>query len=150
MYAWTVSPLLSLTRATLRLAELGFFGFAMKMLLTTPLFCGLLCSSGDVGIFLRFLCFRRVDWLSVTNAGGEAWNARRRWGAKRVTGVGADRRSIEASGLVDDGSADEEEAHGRWTRANARSAENIVGRRAGGKTKTEGVGRRLSSRYRLP
>ena len=41
MYAVTSIPLVSLTRATLRSAELGFFGVTVFTCRHTPRFCGL-------------------------------------------------------------------------------------------------------------
>lgn len=78
MYAWTVLPFVNLTRATLRLAELGFFGFAMKIWLMTPLRCGLVSRSGALDRFFFFCTFLvRMRWFSVMREGGEAWKARK-------------------------------------------------------------------------
>ena len=41
MYEVTSSPLVSRTRATLRSAELGFFGVVVYTRMQTPRFCGL-------------------------------------------------------------------------------------------------------------
>ena len=42
-------PLVNLTRATFRLAELGFFGFMMKIWVQTPFFWGQMSRRGDFG-----------------------------------------------------------------------------------------------------
>jgi hypothetical protein len=67
----------SFTRATFRLAELGFFGLAIISCVTTPFRCGQFSNSGD----LTFPCFlgmrfARMDWLMVLNAMEEAWKDR--------------------------------------------------------------------------
>src|SRR5687768_8947438 len=58
-------PLVSRTRATLRSAELGFFGVCVKTRTHTPRFCGLFCSAG-LFVLLTIL-FRplRTSWLIV-------------------------------------------------------------------------------------
>ncbi len=66
-----VLPLVSFTRATFRLAELGFLGLAMKMELTTPFLWVQFPRSGDFMIFFLFGALRRVAWFKVANAGGE-------------------------------------------------------------------------------
>src|SRR3954463_14466873 len=58
-------PLVSRTRATLRSAELGFFGVWVKTRTQTPRFCGLSCSAGLL-VFVSTLsrpC--RTNWLIV-------------------------------------------------------------------------------------
>lgn len=84
MYAWTVLPVVSLTFATLRLAELGFFGFAMKIWLTTPFFCVFPSSSGDLDALIFLGALRRVAWFKVAEAGRDGWNARDRGKAGRA------------------------------------------------------------------
>ena len=68
--------MVSLTRAILRLAELGFLGFAMTTWLMTPFLCVLPSRSGDLEAFPRFLYFLRVAWFSVAAAGSVGWKAR--------------------------------------------------------------------------
>ncbi len=46
MYAVTSMPFESLTLATFRRAEFGFFGVVVNTLTHTPLFCGLPCKAG--------------------------------------------------------------------------------------------------------
>jgi len=70
-------PVVSLTLATLRLAELGFFGFAMIRRVTTPFLCGEVSRSGDLDFSCFFgTLFARIDWLIVRNEVGEAWKER--------------------------------------------------------------------------
>ena len=59
-------PVVSFTRATFRLAELGFLGLAIIRRVTTPLRCGLVSRSGDFDLTC-FLGTRRarMDWLTV-------------------------------------------------------------------------------------
>src|SRR5512144_3215849 len=65
MYVITSMPLLSRTRATLRSAELGFFGVVVYTRTQTPRFCGHDCNAGD----FVFLCLAerplRISWLMV-------------------------------------------------------------------------------------
>lgn len=68
----------------------------------------------------------------VTSEGGEAWKARRSE-AKLGVGRGSGCSAWDTSGVGAAG------AHGRWRRATARRAENMVCR-SGGETKTEAVG----------
>ena len=69
--------MVSFTRATFRLAELGFLGLAMMRPVTTPLRCGLVIRRGDLDFscFLGIL-FARIDWLIVREAIGVTWNER--------------------------------------------------------------------------
>jgi hypothetical protein len=62
MYAMTVLPVLSLTLATLRFEELGFFGAMVNTCEQTPLRCGELLSNGDFdkSDFLSFGGLRRM------------------------------------------------------------------------------------------
>src|SRR4029450_2535169 len=65
MYAPTSIPFVSLTRATLRSAEFGFFGVVVYTRMHTPRFCGHACIAG-VFDFLRTAsrpC--RTSWLMV-------------------------------------------------------------------------------------
>ena len=64
---------MSRTRATLRLAELGFLGFAVNTCMTMPFRWGLTSSRGALD--KTFLCGRlqRIAWLSVRSAGAEEW-----------------------------------------------------------------------------
>jgi len=77
MYAMSVLPVVSFTRATFRLAELGFLGFAVNSWVTTPFRCGELRSKGDLDL-TTFLGtrFARMDWLSVRSVGEVAWKDR--------------------------------------------------------------------------
>jgi hypothetical protein len=54
MYAQTSVPLVSLTRATLRSAEFGFFGERVRTIRHTPRFCGVPLSAGDFDFFRTF------------------------------------------------------------------------------------------------
>jgi hypothetical protein len=74
MYAWRTFPDVSLTRATLRFAEFGFLGFALKTCITMPFRWGLLSRRGALGN--AFFCGRlqRIAWLSVRSVGAEEWN----------------------------------------------------------------------------
>jgi hypothetical protein len=74
MYAWRTFPEVSLTRATLRFAELGFLGFAVKTCMTMAFRWGLLSRRGalDKAFFGRRLL--RIAWLSVLSVGAEEWN----------------------------------------------------------------------------
>jgi hypothetical protein len=58
------------------LAELGFLGFAMIILVHTPFLWGQTLSRGDLefSTFLGF--FRRMAWFMVTQFEGVAWNER--------------------------------------------------------------------------
>lgn len=66
-------PVVSLTRATFRLAELGFLGVAMIRRVTTPLRWGETSSKGDFDwtCFLGIL-FARIDWFIVRMVVGVA------------------------------------------------------------------------------
>lgn len=66
IYAVTVFPVVSLTRATLRTAEFGFFGFCVPTLTQTPFLCGQACRFGDLERAIDF-CLRapRITWLKV-------------------------------------------------------------------------------------
>jgi hypothetical protein len=58
MYAVTSIPVVSLTLATFRNAELGFLGVDVYTRVHTPLFCGAPLSAGVlVFFFIRFLPF---------------------------------------------------------------------------------------------
>ena len=74
MYAWRTFPDVSLTRATLRFAELGFLGFAVNTCMTMPFRWGLLSKRGalDKAFFVGRLL--RIAWLSVLRVGAEEWN----------------------------------------------------------------------------
>jgi hypothetical protein len=64
-----VFPFVNLTRANLRLAELGFFGFITPTAMHTPFRCGQVLSAGD---FVRgFVDFRapRITWFRVASVG---------------------------------------------------------------------------------
>src|SRR5216683_5828539 len=65
MYAVTSTPLDRRTRATLRSAELGFFGVMILTCRQTPFFCGQPCRAGCLGF--RYCCRRglRTSWLIV-------------------------------------------------------------------------------------
>ena len=74
MYAWRTFPDVRRTRATLRLAELGFLGLAVKTCITMPLRCGLVSSKGALERAALDGGLRRMAWLSVRSAGAEVWN----------------------------------------------------------------------------
>jgi hypothetical protein len=65
MYAVTSYPLVSLTRATLRNAEFGFFGVVVYTRVQTPRFWGLASSAGALRFFSTFSRPRRTSWLIV-------------------------------------------------------------------------------------
>ena len=80
MYAVTSMPLVSLTLATLRRAELGFLGVMVRTFRHTPRFCGLPFlprvilfsiefsvnrSAGVLGFFRDLLRRLRTSWLMV-------------------------------------------------------------------------------------
>jgi len=65
----------SLTRATLRFAELGFLGFAVNTCMTMPFRWGLSSRRGALDGALFGGRLRRIDWLSVLSAGAEEWKA---------------------------------------------------------------------------
>ena len=68
---------MSFTRATFRLAELGFFGLAIISCVTTPFRCGQASSNGDLTLPCFFgTLFARMDWLIVLNVVGETWKER--------------------------------------------------------------------------
>jgi hypothetical protein len=73
MYAWRTLPDVSLTRATLRLAELGFFGFAMNTCMTMPFRWGLLSRRGALDKAFFGGRLQRIAWLSVLSTGAEEW-----------------------------------------------------------------------------
>lgn len=75
MYAWRTFPDVSLTRATLRFAEFGFLGFAVKTCMTIPFRCGLVSRRGALDKAFFGGCLRRIAWLSVRNAGADEWKA---------------------------------------------------------------------------
>ena len=115
MYACTNLPVVNLTRATFRLAELGFFGFMMKTELTTPFSWGRFSRGGDLGRAGFLTCLRRVDWFRVPSAGKDWWKERK---GEVNTGVlflktGDPRREDAVHGLED-------------IRARPRRAENIL------------------------
>src|SRR5712692_5385330 len=68
IYVVTSTLFVSLTRATLRSAEFGFFGVCVYTRMHTPRFCGLLSSAGDF-VFDR-ICSRpaRTNWPNVGTA----------------------------------------------------------------------------------
>lgn len=79
---------MSFTRATFRLAELGFLGVAMMRRVTTPLRCGLVIRSGDLDFSCFFgTLFARIDWLMVRGAIGVAWKDRD-WRRMEEKGLG--------------------------------------------------------------
>ena len=67
MYPVTSMLLVSLTRATLRMAEFGFLGVVVNTRVQTPRFCGQESRAGD--LLLYFLGVRpfRTSWLTVGN-----------------------------------------------------------------------------------
>src|SRR5712691_1321708 len=65
MYVVTSIPLVSRTRATLRSAELGFFGVCVNTRTHTPRFCGLFCNAGLFVLLTIFLRPARTSWLMV-------------------------------------------------------------------------------------
>jgi len=75
MYAWRTFPDVSLTRATLRFAELGFLGFAVNTCMTMPFRWGLLSRRGALDKALLCGRLQRIAWLSVLSAGAEEWKA---------------------------------------------------------------------------
>lgn len=78
------SPFESFTRATFRLAELGFLGLAIKICVQTPFFWGELSRRGDFESSLRWCgFFRRIAWFMVAEAGREAWKERSWWDTER-------------------------------------------------------------------
>jgi hypothetical protein len=72
MYAWGTFPDVSLARATLRLAELGFLGFVINACMTMPFRWGLLSRRGalDEAFFGGGL---QCAWLSTLGTGAEGW-----------------------------------------------------------------------------
>jgi hypothetical protein len=80
MYAVIVFPVVSLTLAAFRLAELGFLGFMMMTCETTPLRCGFCTKSGERTFLVSGLGFLRTAWFSVPNDVAEAW--KERWGRR--------------------------------------------------------------------
>jgi hypothetical protein len=71
MYAWRTFPDVSLTRATLRFAELGFLGFAVNTCMTMPFRCGLVSRRGALDKTFFGGLLRRIAWLSVRSAAAE-------------------------------------------------------------------------------
>src|SRR3954471_13488428 len=61
----TSKPLVSRTLATLRSAELGFFGVVVYTRVHTPRFCGLPPSAGTLLLVWIFLRPLRSNWLIV-------------------------------------------------------------------------------------
>lgn len=58
-------PLISLTRATLRRAELGFLGVVVYTLVQTPRFCGHSFKAGAVDFLVISSLPLRISWLIV-------------------------------------------------------------------------------------
>src|SRR5208283_202040 len=58
-------PLVSRTRATLRSAELGFFGVWVYTRVQTPRFCGQDCSAGLAVLYFGAVRPLRTSWLNV-------------------------------------------------------------------------------------
>ena len=77
MYAMTVLPLESFTRATFRLAELGFLGDWTNICVQTPLRWGEPPSRGDFCLIAFCGFLRRMAWFIVTHADGDGWKARK-------------------------------------------------------------------------
>jgi len=65
MYEVTSIPFVSLTLATLRKAEFGFFGVVVYTRTHTPRFCGDPFKAGVVALLLIFLRPCRTNWLMV-------------------------------------------------------------------------------------
>src|SRR5262245_53612207 len=65
MYVVTSMPLVNRTRATLRSAELGFFGVCVNTRTQTPRFCGLSWSAGLFVLVRTFSRSFRTSWLIV-------------------------------------------------------------------------------------
>src|SRR5438105_4569655 len=65
MYEVTSSPFVSRTRATLRSAELGFFGVVVYTRMHTPRFCGHACIAGVFDFFRTASRPCRTSWLIV-------------------------------------------------------------------------------------
>src|SRR5437867_12279261 len=65
MYAVTSNPFVSLTRATLRSAEFGFFGVVVYTRVHTPRFCGLPRRCGAFSFFSTSRRPCRTSWLMV-------------------------------------------------------------------------------------
>lgn len=65
MYAMMALPVLSLTLATLRMAEFGFLGLTVYTLLQTPFFWYEPCKAGVLGCRRTGLRAPRVTWFSV-------------------------------------------------------------------------------------
>jgi hypothetical protein len=65
MYVVTSAAFVSLTRATLRNAELGFLGVVVYTRVQTPRFCGQLSSAGTPLLTTFFLRGLRTNWLTV-------------------------------------------------------------------------------------
>src|SRR5664280_2561710 len=58
-------PLVSLTRATLRNAEFGFFGVCVYTRVQTPRFCGQDCRAGLAVLYFGAVRPLRTSWLNV-------------------------------------------------------------------------------------
>src|SRR5213083_1234168 len=65
MYVVTSMPFVSRTRATLRSAELGFFGVVVYTRVHTPRFCGQLLSAGEAVLARIFDRPFLTSWLIV-------------------------------------------------------------------------------------
>src|SRR5215203_1971789 len=90
MTSW---PFVSRTFATLRSAELGFFGVRVITCVQTPRRCGQFASAGDLDFTLTFWRPLRTSWLMVgieRRVGGSAiWKCpiqRAEWGLKTRRG----------------------------------------------------------------
>jgi len=65
MYALTSNPLVSLTRATFRRAEFGFFGVIVHTRVQVPRLCGQLLRAGVLLFFLISFRPLRTSWFMV-------------------------------------------------------------------------------------
>src|SRR5215210_8302629 len=65
MYAVTSMPLVNRTRATLRRAELGFFGVVVYTRVQTPRFCGAPRRAGVLVFDFGLTRPLRTSWLTV-------------------------------------------------------------------------------------
>jgi hypothetical protein len=61
----TSKPFVKRTLATLRKAELGFFGVVVYTRVQTPRFCGLFCRAGDLLFTRSVVRGLRISWLMV-------------------------------------------------------------------------------------
>src|SRR3954466_8216132 len=84
MYEPTSMPFVSLTRATLRSAEFGFFGVVVYTRVQTPRFCGLFRIAGDLLLFSSVWRPLRTSWLIV---GIRVQNLERRKNAAKAGGL---------------------------------------------------------------